>query len=124
MAWHDLIRGNSSNIRYGSVRRIFLVTDGLSNVNHHLTLFQGFRLKANGIQIYVMAVGRYRQGFEEILGLASTAHAHLYRVGHMKGFLRVANLIPTWPMDTNEVDAWKTSVRYRRYFFKTRIRMF
>lgn len=119
MALYDLIRSNTSNIRYGSVRRIFLITDGLSNVQRHLTLFQAFRLKTSGVQIYVMAIGRYRHGFEEILGLASSTHAHLYRVGHMRGFLRLMKYIPTWPFNPNELETWKTSVRNRRFLFKT-----
>lgn len=120
MALYDLIRNSTSNVRYGSVRRIFLISDGLSNVQQHLTLFQGFRLKASGVQIFVMAVGRYRHGFEEILGLASSTHAHLYRVGHMSGFLRMMKFIPTWPVNPNELKTWKTSVQNRRFLFKTR----
>jgi uncharacterized protein with von Willebrand factor type A (vWA) domain len=106
MALNQLVKSNKSNVREGSVRRILLLTDGLSNVKRNLTLLRGSQLKTAGVEIFVMAVGRYHQGFEEIVGLASSTYAHLYRVGHMKGFLRVMKLIPIWPLDANEEKSW------------------
>lgn len=118
MALTQLIRSNTSNIRVGSKRRILLITDGLSNVKRHQTLLRGDQLKAAGAEIFVMAVGSYDQGFEEIVGLASTTNAHLYRVAHMKGFIKVIKLIPI--LDKNREKFWLSGTNLGGISPKTR----
>lgn len=120
MALNQLMRSNTSNIRVGSIRRILLVTDGLSNVQSQRTLFRGWQLRATGAEIFVMAVGQYDQGFEEIIGLASSTHAHLYRVAHMRGFLRVMKLIPVWPKNKKREKSWLSGMNVGGFPFKHR----
>lgn len=76
-------------------KNVLLVTDGLSNMGKELTLFKAFNLKGDGVEIFVVAVGGFSFGMQEILGLASSTDRHLYRVMDMESFVQVANLIPS-----------------------------
>ncbi|PFX18758.1 hypothetical protein AWC38_SpisGene16854 [Stylophora pistillata] len=76
-------------------KNVLLVTDGLSNMGKHLTLFKAFNLKDDGVEIFVVAVGGFTYGLQEILGLVSSTDRHLYRVLDMDGLIEVANLIPS-----------------------------
>ena len=76
-------------------KNVLLVTDGLSNMGKELTLFKAFNLKDDGVEIFVVAVGGFSFGMQEILGLASSTDRHLYRVLDMESFVQVANLIPS-----------------------------
>lgn len=49
-----------------------------------------------GTQIFVIAIGKYLRGISEIVGLASSTDAHLYRVADVNGLLRVVRMIPPW----------------------------
>ena len=64
-----------------------------------------FRLKHLGVQIFVVAVGEYLDGLQELVGMASTTFAHMYRVADMEGFARLVKLIP--PPDSR----WSKQVR-------------
>ncbi|EDO50015.1 predicted protein [Nematostella vectensis] len=75
-------------------RRILIFTDGQSNVKEQMTLYRAFRLKKRGVEIYVVAVGKYLYGMHEIIGLATSSSHHLYRVRSMKDFVKIVQLIP------------------------------
>ena len=61
-----------------------------------MTLFKAFNLKQDGVEIFVVAVGGFSFGIQEILGLASSTDRHLFRVLDMDGLIEVTNLIPSW----------------------------
>ena len=82
--------------RPGYRKRVLIITDGQSNVHKHKTLFKAFQIKLTGTQIFVIAIGKYLKGMSEIVGLASSTDAHLYRVADVSGLLRVVRLIPPW----------------------------
>ncbi|XP_032227508.1 uncharacterized protein LOC116610940 [Nematostella vectensis] len=107
MALKQLFENPESNVRNDSRRRVLLVTDGLSNVRKQLTLLRAFELKASGIEVFVVAVGRYRYGMEEIVGMASSTQAHLFRVSSMNGLVKVIKLIPIVP---KKARSWLTSM--------------
>jgi len=77
-------------------KNVLLVTDGLSNMGKDMTLFKAFGLKNDGIEIFVVAVGGFSFGIQEIIGLASSTDRHLYRVLDFDGFIEVTSLIPGW----------------------------
>lgn len=74
-----------------------MITDGLSNVKKELTLYRALQLKMMGVQIYVVALGRFVYGIPESIGLATTTQRHFFRVRNMKAFLKVARMIPNVP---------------------------
>ena len=86
----------NSGVRINSFKRTLIVTDGQSNVKKEKTLYNAFRLKEAGIEIFVIAVGKYMPGISEIVGLASSTDAHLYRVKNLKSFFDIVKLIPNW----------------------------
>lgn len=77
-------------------KNVLLVTDGLSNMGKDMTLFKAFGLKNDGVEIFVVAVGGFAFGIQEIIGLASSTDRHLYRVRDFEGLIEVTNLIPGW----------------------------
>ncbi|KAJ7373885.1 hypothetical protein OS493_009209 [Desmophyllum pertusum] len=79
-----------------ATKNVLLVTDGLSNMGKEMTLFKAFGLKNDGVEIFVVAVGGFTFGIEEIIGLASSTDRHLYRVRDFEGLIEVTNLIPGW----------------------------
>lgn len=91
-----LILNQESGARPGYRKRVLIVTDGHSNVDKQKTLYRAFQIKNTGTEIFVIAVGRYLKGIAEIVGLASSTDAHLYRVADTRGLLRVVKLIPPW----------------------------
>ena len=99
----ELILNRGSGARPGYRKRVLIVTDGQSNVQKQKTLFEAFKVKLTGTQIFVVAIGRYLKGISEIVGLASSTDAHLYRVADVNGFLRVVRLIPPWHMINNYI---------------------
>ena len=74
------------------------MTDGLSNVKTDLTPFEAFQLKAVGIEIFVVAVGGFEYGIQEIIMMASSTDKHVHRVNNFQGFLDVVQLIPPYPV--------------------------
>lgn len=97
----ELILNRKSGARPGYRKRVLIVTDGQSNVEKQKTLFEAFKVKLTGTQIFVIAIGKYLKGISEIVGLASSTDAHLYRVADANGLLRVVRLIPPWHMINN-----------------------
>lgn len=92
----ELILNRNCGARPGYRKRILIVTDGQSNVEKQKTLYRALQIKSTGTQIFVIAVGRYLRGISEIVGLASSTDAHLYRVANAEGLLRVIKMIPPW----------------------------
>lgn len=103
---NDLFLNKKSGYRRLSYKRILIVTDGQSNVEKEQTLYNAFRLKNMGIEIFVVAVGKYLRGIAEIVGLASSTDAHLYRVRNMRGLLEVVRLIPPWDLIRDQQRTW------------------
>ena len=93
---NELILKHENGARPGLRKRVLIVTDGQSNVAKEKTLMRAAQIKRTGTQIFVIAVGRYMKGMSEIVGLASSTDAHLYRVANTKGFIKVIRLIPPW----------------------------
>lgn len=80
-------------------KNVLLVTDGLSNIGKEMTLFKAFNLKNVGVEIFVVAVGGFTFGIQEIIGLASSTDKHLFRVLDFDGLIEVTNYIPSWQLD-------------------------
>lgn len=80
-------------------KNVLLVTDGLSNIGKEMTLFKAFNLKNVGVEIFVVAVGGFTFGIQEIIGLASSTDKHLFRVLDFDGLIEVTNYIPSWQHD-------------------------
>lgn len=73
---------------------VFHVTDGQSNVKKHLTIPKADALKNNGVQIYVVAVGTYINGIDELVKVASYPPEHfIFRVKKLQGFWNIIKLI-------------------------------
>ena len=82
-------------VRQGSFRRILLVTDGQSNINRAETIPSSEQLKlVMGVEVFVIAVGEYLEGIKEMVQMASSTDAHMYRVLNMRGLDDVIKLIP------------------------------
>jgi Mg-chelatase subunit ChlD len=102
----NLFLRRGTGYRRLSYKRILVVTDGQSNLEKEKTLYNAFRLKNMGVEIFVIAVGKYLKGIAEIVGLASSTDAHLYRVRNMKGLLEIVHLIPPWDLLRNQQKTW------------------
>ena len=73
---------------------VFLVNDGHSNVDTQLTVPKADALKIRGVDIYVVAVGSYISGIDEMVKVASNPpDRYLFRVKNLKGFWKVIKLI-------------------------------
>ena len=73
---------------------VFLVTDGQSSWNRHLTVLKAHTLKTAGVKIFVVAVGSYIHGIDEMVRVASyPPRDHLFRVKKFDGFLQIIKLI-------------------------------
>ena len=92
----DLILNPHSGARPKTNKRVLIVTDGQSNIRKDKTLYRAFQLKTTGAQVFVIAIGSYLKGIDEIVGLASSTDAHLYRVANSEGLVGVIKLIPSW----------------------------
>ena len=101
-----LFMNESAGMRPLAFKRILIVTDGQSNVEKEKTLFAALKLKMMAIEIFVVAVGDYIKGIHELVGLASSSDAHLYRVKNMEDFARMVKLIPTWNMIRAKQNNW------------------
>lgn len=77
-------------------KNVLLVTDGLSNKGKDMTLFKAFSLKNDGVEIFVVAVGGFSFGIQEIIGLASSTDRHIFHVRNFDGLIEVALFIPGW----------------------------
>jgi len=89
----------SSDFDPEGFKNVLLVTDGLSNIGKDMTLFKAFNLKNAGVEIFVVAIGGFTFGIQEIIGLASSTDRHLFRVRDFDGLIEVTNYIPGWHSD-------------------------
>ena len=92
----ELFQNKNSNLRPRAKKRVLLLTDGTSNMHIHLTLYRAFQLKILGVEIFVIGVGNYMPGIQELVGIASSTNRHLYRVRDALSLLDIARLIPPW----------------------------
>lgn len=90
----EMFVGDQYGARQGSLRRILVVTDGQSNINRDQTVTRAFQLKLLGIEVFVIAVGQYLEGIQEMVQMASSTNAHMFRVLNMKNLVEVVKLIP------------------------------
>lgn len=75
-------------------KMVFLLTDGRSNVQSSLTVPNAKALKAIGVDIYVVGVGSYIHGIDEMVKIASfPPQDYLFRVKNLKGFWEIIQLI-------------------------------
>ena len=73
---------------------MLLVTDGHSNVQPQLTIPSAKALKDIGVQIFVVAVGTYIRGINEMVKVASYPPQHyLFRVKTLGNFSEVIKLV-------------------------------
>ena len=86
--------GDQYGARQGSFRRILVLTDGQSNINRDQTVTRAFQLKLLGIEVFVIAVGEYLEGIQEMVQMASSTDDHMFRVLNMKNLVEVVKLIP------------------------------
>ena len=69
------------------------MTDGRSNVRQDRTLPEAEALKQLGVEIFVVAVGSYIQGIEEMVNVASRPpEKFLCRVQTHEGFLQIVKM--------------------------------
>jgi hypothetical protein len=90
--------------REQSFKRVLVITDGQSNVKRNLTIPNAQKLKAEGIEVFVIAVGEYLDGMEELSKMASSPNAHMYRVEDMRGLVLVVKLIP------RSLEQWRSNI--------------
>jgi len=73
---------------------VFLLTDGQSNVQRSLTIPKAQALKSSGVQIYVVGVGKYINGIDEMVKVASyPPEQFLFRVERVSSFWKIVKLI-------------------------------
>ena len=73
---------------------VFLVTDGHSNVQPELTIPEANALKDSGVEIFVVAVGTYINGIDEMVKVASyPPEEFLFRVRSHQEFWEVIKLM-------------------------------
>lgn len=73
---------------------VFLVTDGQSNSQRHLTTQRADALKNSGVEIFVVAVGTYIHGIDEMVKVASFPPTDfIFRVKKLSGFWKIIGLI-------------------------------
>ena len=89
----NVFRNPSFGSRVGSFKRVLVVTDGQSNIKRNQTLRNAMELKLYGAEIFVVGVGDYLDGIDELAHMASSLDAHLYRAGDMQGFFEIVKLI-------------------------------
>lgn len=89
----QMFKNPGTGARAGSFRRVLIVTDGQSNIKRERTLWKAMDLKLNGAEIFVIGIGEYVEGIDELAHLATTLDAHLYRAGDMQGLVEIVKLI-------------------------------
>ncbi len=89
----QMFKNPRTGARAGSFRRVLIVTDGQSNIKRDKTLWKAMDLKLNGAEIFVIGIGEYVEGIDELAHLATTLDAHLYRAGDMQGLVEIVKLI-------------------------------
>ena len=73
---------------------VLLVTDGQSNIQTRMTIPNANALKNSGVQVFVVGVGSYIHGIDEMVKVASyPPDQFLFRVKNLAGFWNVIKLI-------------------------------
>lgn len=103
-----LFLDKKSKLRPGAKKRLLLLTDGSSNMNVHLTLYRAFQLKIIGVEMFVIGVGNYMPGIQELVGIASSTNKHLFRVLNTMSLLEITRLIPPWRYLNDVQPPWIT----------------
>lgn len=86
-----ILKGRRS---FTNFRKVLLVTDGQSNIDEEWTKHNAQALKDDGVEVYVVAVGTFNNGIDEIVKVASyPPEKYLYRVDKLAGFWTVIKLI-------------------------------
>lgn len=84
---------NSGGHPFPTRKMVFLLTDGKSNVQTSLTEPNASALKSIGVEIFVVAVGNYIAGIEEMVRVASyPPKNYLFRVKSLQGFWEIIKL--------------------------------
>lgn len=84
----------SSGGRIFGRKVVLLLTDGQSNVDQQLTIPKADVLKNNGVKIFVIAIGGYIKGIDEMVKVASyPPKDFLFRVSDYRGFVEVIKLV-------------------------------
>ena len=96
LARTKLFENPNSGITPGGGRSALVMTDGQSNINKTQTIPQADLLKAAGVEVFVLAVGKYTSAaIQEMRGICSSPYQdHLFRVDDFKSFVDVVKLIP------------------------------
>lgn len=82
----------SKRKRPGVVKIALLITNGLSNVDPSKTI-PNAKLKASGVEIFVIAVRNYNTGISGIVKIASPdCRYHVFRVAYKSGFVDFTQL--------------------------------
>lgn len=82
------------NSRRKARKIVFLVTDGQSNIQQASTVPNAKALKDIGADIYVVAVGSYIHGIDEMVRVASyPPEKYMFRVQKLQNFLEVVKLV-------------------------------
>ena len=77
-----------------SKKIVLLVTDGQSNVKRYLTVPNANALKSIGVEIFVVAVGQYIYGIDELVNVASNPpEHHVFRTRSLNKFYDVVKLV-------------------------------
>lgn len=92
-----LFASKKSGVRDFAYKRMFILTDGQSNIKKKKTLYLALLLKEMGVEVFVMAVGKRIEGINELAMLATSTNRHLYRVADMDQLLQVVDEIPHDP---------------------------
>ena len=80
--------------RLNSRKIVLLVTDGQSNVGKSKTVPNAKALKDDKVDIYVVAVGSYIHGIDEMVRIASyPPEKFMFRVQKLKDFWDVVKLV-------------------------------
>lgn len=90
--------------REQSFKRVLIITDGQSNIKRNMTIPIARSLKTRGIEVFVIAVGEYLDGIDELSKMASSPNAHMYRVEDMSGLVLVVKLIP------RSLNQWRNNI--------------
>ena len=80
--------------RIAATKIVFLVTDGQSNLQRQQTIPRAKVLKNSGVKIFVVAVGTYISGIDEMVKVASyPPEMHLFRVINLDQFSQILKLV-------------------------------
>ncbi|XP_046861363.1 collagen alpha-1(XIV) chain-like [Xenia sp. Carnegie-2017] len=90
----DLFDDPTKGSRRGARQMVFLVTDGQSNIDQGQTVPNARKLKDDGVEVFVIGVGDFSSGIEEIVQIASLpVEDHVLRVKSYGDMIDVVKLV-------------------------------